>query len=56
MQPRAVTRPPTKAELCAGWKPIFVSSADVLTKASADAIQYHDEHGVVVGCWTQPKK
>lgn len=42
------------AQVCAGWEPIHVSRADVLTEGTASRIEAHNEQGVELGCWRPP--
>lgn len=48
------TGPAIKSDPCAGWSPIVVSRADVLTDGTAKQILAHDLHGVAAGCWPAP--
>lgn len=45
-----------KPDPCAGWSPIYISKADVLTDGTAKAVLAHDLHGVQAGCWKAPVK
>lgn len=36
---------------CAGWRPIYVGDADVLTVETAAGILAHNEQGAARGCW-----
>lgn len=42
---------PTKLDPCAGWSPIYVSRADVLSNGTAQAILSHNQYGERLGCW-----
>lgn len=44
----------TRADHCAGWKPIYPSGKDTLTDGTARQIKNHDCYGVRVGCWQPP--
>lgn len=36
---------------CAGWRPILIGDADVLTVETAAQILAHNEQGAARGCW-----
>lgn len=40
-----------RPDSCAGFRPIFLQRADVLTGATEGAIIAHNELGERVGCW-----
>lgn len=43
-----------QGHVCAGWRPILVSQADVLTEGTARQIEAHNEFGAEQGCWQAP--
>lgn len=40
-----------KTDVCGPWKPIYVSSDDVLTDSTAKAVLQHDETGAKLCGW-----
>lgn len=40
-----------QAQVCAGWKPILISRDDLLTEATAQQIEAHNEFGASIECW-----
>lgn len=50
------TRQIVKTDFCSPWRAIYVSRADTLTAGTATQIKAHDETGVKMGCWPEPKK
>jgi len=36
---------------CAGWRPVYIGEADVLTRETASAILAHNRQGQERGCW-----
>lgn len=43
--------PPDPKAVCAGWHPILVDRADVVTDFTAKGILAHNEYGEAMGCW-----
>lgn len=43
-----------QAHVCAGWEPILISQADVLTEGTARQIESHNEFGAEQDCWEAP--
>ena len=39
---------------CAGWRAIYPSREDVLTRGTKEAILAHNEYGVSQKCWSAP--
>ena len=42
-----------RAEFCAGWRPIYLESASILSMSEqdADSVLSHNEFGQSIGCW-----
>lgn len=51
----ATIGPGTEDQVCAGWKPILISQADVLTEETARQIEGHNLNGEANGCWKRPR-
>jgi len=41
----------TASTECAGWRPIWLSAEDVLTRETQRQILSHNLHGEARGCW-----
>lgn len=48
------TQGPINASNCAGWRAIYPSRHDTLSRGTIDQLLAHNEHGVAEGCWPAP--